>query len=307
MTVTIIGSPKCNLHNMGNDHPEQSARLHQINDQLIASGLEYVIHFANSHKIDIATLKLAHDNDFVDRVISSAPTQEGERVFIDDDTSLMSKSLDAILHSAGAVKDAVDLILAGKTRSAFCSVRPPGHHAGYSNSSGFCIFNNVAVGAKYALDVMGLKRVAIIDFDVHHGDGTQNIVESDERIMFCSSFQHPFYPFSGDGPTRDTILNVPIAAGTGGEDYRLLVAHWFEALDKFKPELIFISAGFDGHAEDEMGYLRLVEGDYVWLTEQIKMVADKHCNGHIVSVLEGGYALSALGRSVVAHLKVLAK
>jgi acetoin utilization deacetylase AcuC-like enzyme len=306
MTVTIIASPKCNLHSMGDEHPEQPARLHQINDQVIASGLEYVVHFADAKKIDLNTVKLAHDSDFVERVVSSAPTKDGERVFIDEDTSLMSKSLDAVLYSAGAVKDAVDLVQAGKTHSAFCSIRPPGHHAGYATSSGFCVFNNVAIGAKYALDVLGLKRVAIIDFDVHHGNGTQNIIESDERIMFCSSFQHPFYPFSGHEPTRKGILNVPIKASTAGPEYRTLVAHWFSALDEFAPELIFISAGFDAHAEDEMGYLRLVEDDYVWLTEQIKEIAEKHCQGRIVSVLEGGYALSALGRSVVAHVKTLA-
>jgi acetoin utilization deacetylase AcuC-like enzyme len=305
MTVTIIGSPKCNLHNMGNEHPEQPARLHQINDQLIASGLDYVVHFADATKADLETIKLAHDSEFVDRVVSSAPEKDGEEVHIDEDTILMSKSLDAVLYSAGAVKDAVDLVLADKTQTAFCLVRPPGHHAGYAESSGFCVFNNVAIGAKYALDGCGLKRVAIIDFDVHHGNGTEDIVESDERIMFCSSFQHPFYPFSGDGPTREGILNVPIKASTGGKEYRELVAHWFDALDKFKPELIFISAGFDGHAEDEMGYLRLVEDDYAWITHQIKLIADKHCKGHVVSVLEGGYALSALGRSVVAHLKAL--
>jgi acetoin utilization deacetylase AcuC-like enzyme len=306
MTVTIISSPKCNLHNMGGDHPEQPARLHQISDQLIASGLEYIVHFVNAQKIDTPTIKLAHDSKFVENVILSAPKKDGEKVFIDEDTVLMSKSLDAVLHSAGAVKDAVDLIQAGKTQSAFCSVRPPGHHAGYASSAGFCVFNNVAIGAKYALDVIGLKRVAIIDFDVHHGNGTQDIVESDERIMFCSSFQHPFYPFSGHKPTREGILNVPIAAGTAGKEYRELVAHWFKALDDFKPDLIFISAGFDAHAEDEIAYLRLVESDFVWLTEQIKAIADTHCKGHIISVLEGGYALSALARSVVAHLKILA-
>lgn len=306
MTVTIISSPKCNLHNMGNDHPEQPARLHQINDQIIASGLEYVVHFADAKKIDIDTIKLAHDADFVDKVISTAPEKQGETVHIDEDTVLMSKSLDAILYAAGAVKDAVDLVYTNETRSAFCSIRPPGHHAAYSKSSGFCVFNNVAIGAKYALEKLGLKRVAIIDFDVHHGDGTQDIINSDERIMFCSSFQHPFYPFSGAEPTREGIMNVPVEASTGGKEYRELVAPWFEALDAFAPELIFISAGFDAHVEDEMSYLRLVEDDYAWITEQIKQVAEKHCDGRIVSVLEGGYALSALARSVVAHLKTLA-
>ncbi len=306
MTVTIIGSPKCNLHNIGDGHPEQPARLHQINDQVIASGLEYVVHFANATPIDPAILALAHDPAFIDKVFAKAPKEDGERAWIDEDTIMMSKSLDAALYAAGAVKDAVDMVQAGQTKSAFCAVRPPGHHARYDSSSGFCIFNNVAVGAKYALDMLGLKRVAIIDFDVHHGDGTQNIVLDDERIMFCSSFQHPFYPYCGDEEARKDIVNVPIPGGTKGDVYRELVAHWFDRLDAFAPELIFISAGFDGHTEDSMGYLRLVESDYVWITEQIKKIAEKHCEGKVVSVLEGGYALSSLARSVVAHLKTLA-
>lgn len=305
MTVTIIGSPKCNLHNMGDDHPESPSRLHQINDQVIASGLEYVVHFANANPINKDLLYLAHDKAFVDNVFDKAPTEDYERVWIDEDTIFMSKSLNAALHAAGAVRDAVDMVLSNDTQSAFCAVRPPGHHAGKSFSAGFCVFNNVAVGAKYALDKCGLKRVAIIDFDVHHGDGTQDIVLDDERIMFCSSFQHPFYPFCGDEEARTDIVNVGIPAGTSGEEYRKLISHWFKRLDEFKPELIFISAGFDAHAEDDMGYIRLVEADYAWITNEIKEIAAKHCDGKIVSVLEGGYALSALARSVVAHVKAL--
>lgn len=306
MTVTIVGSPKCNLHDMGDEHPEQPARLHKINDQLIASGLEYVVHFADAKRAQISALNKAHDPKFVQSVFDRAPSEEYERIWIDDDTIMMDKSLDAALHAAGAVADAVDLVMQDKTQSAFCAVRPPGHHAGYSTSSGFCIFNNVAVGAMHALNDCGLKRIAIIDFDVHHGNGTEDIVKDDERILFCSSFQHPFYPFSGDAPTRPGIINVPVPAGTDGAAYRELVSHWFTAIDEFKPELIFISAGFDAHAEDELGHIRLVEDDYVWITQQIKALADKHCQGKIVSVLEGGYALSALARSVVAHIKVLA-
>ncbi len=306
MSVTIISSNKCNLHDMGDEHPEQPARLHQINDQVIASGLEYVVHFADAKPASKESLELAHDKAFVDKIFERAPDEDYERIWIDDDTIMMHKSLDAALHAAGAVTEAVDMVFAEQTQSAFCAVRPPGHHAGHSTSSGFCIFNNVAVGARHAIDKYGLERVAIIDFDVHHGNGTEDIVKDDERIMFCSSFQHPFYPFSGDGPTREGIINVPIPAGTSGSDYRELVNHWFAAIDKFKPQLIFISAGFDAHAEDDLGHLRLVEEDYVWLTQQIKALADKHCNGHIVSVLEGGYALSALARSVVAHVKTLA-
>lgn len=306
MTVTIVGSPYCNLHDMGDEHPEQPGRMHKINDQIIASGLEYVLHFADSKPATLSSLSRAHDKAFVQNIIDRAPKEKDERVWIDDDTIMMHKSLDAALHAAGAVTDAVDLVITDKTKSAFCSVRPPGHHAGRASSSGFCIFNNIAVGAMHALEVHGLKRIAIIDFDVHHGNGTQDIVKDDERILFCSSFQHPFYPFTGDEVSREGIVNVPIPAGTKGSEYREMVQHWFTSIDEFKPQLIFISAGFDAHAEDELGQLRLVEQDYAWITEQLKALAEKHCEGKIVSVLEGGYALSALARSVVAHVKVLA-
>ena len=306
MTVTIVGSAYCNLHDMGDEHPEQPSRMHKINDQIIASGLEYVLHFADAKPVKLSSLERAHDKAFVQSVFDRAPKEGGDKVWIDDDTIMMDKSLNAALHAAGAVTDAVDLVLTDKSKSAFCSVRPPGHHAGRASSSGFCIFNNIAVGAMHALEVHGLERVAIIDFDVHHGNGTQNIVKDDDRVLFCSSFQHPFYPFTGDEPCRRGIVNVPIPAGTTGSEYRELVKHWFKAVDEFKPQLIFISAGFDAHAEDEIGQLRLVEKDYIWITEQIKALAEKHCEGKIISALEGGYALSALARSVVAHIKVLA-
>jgi acetoin utilization deacetylase AcuC-like enzyme len=306
MTVTIIGSPYCNLHDMGDGHPEQPSRMHNINDQIIASGLEYVLHFADATPVKFSSLERAHDKAFVQSVFDRAPKDDGDRIWIDDDTIMMDKSLNAALHAAGAVTDAVDLVLTDKSKSAFCSVRPPGHHAGRASSSGFCIFNNIAVGAMHALDVHGLERIAIIDFDVHHGNGTQNIVKDDDRVLFCSSFQHPFYPFTGDEPCRKGIVNVPIPAGTLGDEYCDMVKPWFKAVDEFKPQLIFISAGFDGHAEDELGQLRLVEKDYIWITEQIKALAEKHCKGKIISALEGGYALSALARSVVAHVKVLA-
>jgi len=184
-------------------------------------------------------------------------------------------------------------------------VRPPGHHAEYAKSGGFCIFNNIAVAALHALEYYGMKKVAIIDFDVHHGNGTEDIFKDDPRVLFCSSFQHPFYPFSGDKPTNEHILNIPIPAGTKGDEYRQMVMPWFDKLNDFVPEMIFISAGFDAHAEDALGHLRLVEADYEWVTLQIKNIADRHCGGKIVSMLEGGYALSALSRSVVSHIKAL--
>ncbi len=306
MSVTIISSPKCNLHNMGDEHPEAPARLHQINDQIIASGLEYVVHFADATRVNVSALQRAHAPEFIQSVFDRSPSEDYERVWIDDDTIMTHTSLDAALHAAGAGINAVDMVLAGETQSAFCAVRPPGHHAAYSTSGGFCIFNNVAVAARHALEHHGLERVAIIDFDVHHGDGTQDIVKDDDRIMFCSSFQHPFYPFCGDEEAREGIVNAAIPAGTQGKDYREMVSKWFPRLDEFKPQLIFISAGFDAHAEDDLAYLRLTEADYVWLTEELKKIAEKHCDGKIVSILEGGYALSALARSVVAHVKTLA-
>ena len=305
MSVTVISSPKCNLHDMGAEHPEQPSRLHQINDQIIASGLEYVVHFADAKLADKKDLLLAHTEEFVETVFKRSPVENHERIWIDDDTIMMNKSLEAALSAVGAATLAVDTVMVQQSKSAFCATRPPGHHASRAASAGFCIFNNVAIAAKYALERYGLKRVVIIDFDVHHGDGTQDIIQDDHRIMFCSSFQHPFYPFSGDEPSREGICNIPVPAGSTGKQWRALVEPWFNKIDDFAPELILISAGFDAHAEEDMGYLRLVESDYVWITQELKTLANKHCEGRIVSVLEGGYALSALARSVVAHLKAL--
>lgn len=305
MTITIVDSPKCALHNMDPDHPEHPARIHSIRDQIMSSGLEMIVRYADAKPAHFDELLFAHDRAFVQHVFDQAPTQPDERIWIDDDTIMMVNTLDAALYAAGSGIVAVDMVVANETQSAFCLVRPPGHHASRASSSGFCLFNNIAIAALHALEHRGFDRVAIVDFDVHHGNGTEDIFKDDERVMFCSSFQHPFYPFSGDGPTRPGMLNVPIPAGTKGEDYRAMVNHWWQALDEFAPQLIFVSAGFDAHAEDDLGHLRLVERDYIWLTENIKMIADKHCRGNIVSMLEGGYALSALGRSVVAHIKTL--
>ncbi len=303
MPITFISSPKCLLHDMDPEHPEQPARLHSINDQIISSGIEFAIQFADAKPAELKQLYRAHDNQFVDSVIHDAPT-EGHK-WLDDDTLMMPKSLDAAMYAAGAGVNAVDMLMQGDVKKAFCAVRPPGHHAEYSKSGGFCIFNNVAVAVLHALEHHCLKRVAVIDFDVHHGNGTEDIFKDDPRVMFCSSFQHPFYPFSGDKPTKEHIVNIPIPAGTKGTDYREMVMPWFKKLDNFAPEMIFISAGFDAHAEDNLGHLRLVEADYEWITLQIKKIADKHCGGKIVSMLEGGYNLSALSRSVVSHIKAL--
>ncbi len=216
-------------------------------------------------------------------------------------------SLNAALRAAGAAVIAVDLVMRKQVEAAFCAVRPPGHHACRARPMGFCIFNNVAVAARHAVHAHGIERVAIVDFDVHHGNGTEDIFEGDPQVLMASTFQHPFYPYSGtDDPARN-MVNIPLGAGTGSSGFReAVVKSWIPALDDFAPELVLFSAGFDAHAEDDMAMLRFSDADYAWVTEQVKAVAERHAQGRIVSVLEGGYALSALGRSVVQHLRVLA-
>jgi acetoin utilization deacetylase AcuC-like enzyme len=226
---------------------------------------------------------------------------------IDPDTAVNLHSWSAALHAAGAVIAATDAVLAGELETAFCAVRPPGHHACRSQAMGFCLFNNVAVAALHALQAHGLQRVAIVDFDVHHGNGTQDIVAGDERILMVSFFQHPLYPYSGTEPAAGNLLNLPVAPYTRGPAIRALIEqHWLPRLNAFEPELILISAGFDAHRDDDLGQLGLVEADYAWITEQLMAVARRHARGRIVSSLEGGYHLGALARSVEAHLRVLA-
>jgi acetoin utilization deacetylase AcuC-like enzyme len=211
------------------------------------------------------------------------------------------------LRSAGAALEATDAVLAGELENAFCATRPPGHHACHDKAMGFCFFNNVAIAAKYAVERHGLKRVAIVDFDVHHGNGTEDIVAGDDRILMVSFYQHPFYPEGGALKHDANLVNLPVPAYTKGMDIRELIDMiWMPRLEAHRPELIFISAGFDAHREDDMGQLGLVEQDYVWITQRIKDVADKYAHGKIVSCLEGGYNLSALARSVEAHIRVLA-
>ncbi len=289
---------------MGAHHPECPDRLGAIQDQLLASGLDFVLMHHDAPAASREQLCRVHSEAYVQEIFDKAPA-EGQ-AWLDPDTTMNPHSLSAALHAAGAVVHGVDLVMSGQSHAAFCSVRPPGHHAERDRAMGFCIFNNVAVGAAHALQAHGLRRVAILDFDVHHGNGTEHIFQDRAEVMFCSTFQHPFYPFSGADVDAEHIVNVPLPAGAGGEDFKKAVeSRWLPRLDAFEPELIFISAGFDAHLEDDMAGLRLVEQDYAWVTSEIRRLAEKHAGGRIVSTLEGGYALSALGRSVSAHLNVL--
>jgi acetoin utilization deacetylase AcuC-like enzyme len=299
---------------MGPGHPERPERLDAIDDRLLVTGVGESLERREAPLASTDAIELAHDRMHVAAIRGighelAEDIAAGGPVYaqIDPDTIMNVHTWDATLRAAGAVLAATDAVMAGELENAFCAVRPPGHHACRDRAMGFCFFNNIAVGAKYALDRHGLKRVAIVDFDVHHGNGTEDILAGDERVLMVSFFQHPFYPFSGAGAHAANMVNLPVPAYTRGMEVRELIEQvWMPRLEAFKPEMIFISAGFDAHREDELGQMGLVEQDYAWITWQIKDIAKKYAKGRIVSSLEGGYNLSALGRSVEAHIRVLA-
>ncbi len=299
---------------MGPGHPECPERLDAIEDRLLISGLDLALQRREAPVASIRDIELAHGRLHVaalrglsdglrEEIDAGGPTHAQ----IDPDTAINVSTWDASLRAAGAALAATDAVLAGEMENAFCSVRPPGHHACRDKAMGFCFFNNVAIAARYALERHGLKRVAIIDFDVHHGNGTEDIVAGDERILMVSFFQHPFYPQDWIHSGAANLLNLPVPAYTKGMEIREMIeAAWIPRLEAFAPEMIFVSAGFDAHREDDMGQLGLIEQDYAWITHRVMDVARRHAQGRIVSCLEGGYNLSALARSVEAHLRVLA-
>ena len=304
MTLAFLTHGDCRLHDVGAAHPESPARLTAIEDQLIASGLSNYLEHVEAPFASRAQLERVHAPDYVSALERMAPARG--LVHLDPDTAMNPHTMKAARRAAGAAALATDMVIRGEAEAAFCSVRPPGHHAARARAMGFCLFNNVAVAAAHALEAHGLKRVAIVDFDVHHGNGTEEIFRDDPRVMMVSTFQHPFYPYSGIEGRSERMVNVPLAAYSGGKEFRDAVErHWLPALAAFRPEMLFVSAGFDAHREDDMAMLNLVEADYAWVTERIKEAAVRTGGGRIVSVLEGGYALHALGRSVATHLKVL--
>jgi acetoin utilization deacetylase AcuC-like enzyme len=306
--------PDCRKHEMGSGHPECPDRLDAIGDRLLLTGVADALDAREAPLAPITDIELAHGRMYVaalrgltdalrDDVSAGGPTHSQ----VDPDTSLNVYTWDAALRSAGLALAATDAVMAGELANAFCATRPPGHHACKDQAMGFCFFNNVAIAARYALERHGLQRVAIVDFDVHHGNGTENIVAGDQRILMVSFYQHPFYPECNTRSNASNLVNIPVPAYSRGDVIRDLVQqHWLPRLEAYKPEMIFMSAGFDAHREDDMAQLGLVESDYAWMTEQIKAVAERHAQGRIVSCLEGGYHLDALARSVEAHVRVLA-
>jgi acetoin utilization deacetylase AcuC-like enzyme len=301
LATALITHPDCVLHEMGDGHPESPQRLRSVLAALQSSGLAQRLVAREAREATRAELERVHSADYVDAIFAAAP--ERGYAFLDPDTSMNPKSLSAALRAAGAVAMATDMVMAGEVASAFCAVRPPGHHATPERPMGFCMFNNVAVGALHALEAHGLARVAILDFDVHHGNGTEDAFRDDPRVMLCSTFQHPYYPYQGADSGNDHIINVPLPAMTDGGGFRAAVERfWMPALERHKPELVFVSAGFDAHRDDPLAYLKLGDEDYRWITEKLLEVARRHAEGRVVSTLEGGYNVDALGRCVVEHV-----
>ncbi len=303
VTTGLFTHEHCTRHDMGDWHPESPARLAAIMDYLKASGLLSELEEHEAVHVSREALARAHPESYLAALDKLHPP-EGLS-WADPDTALNIYTLDAAARAAGGVVAAVKAVLAGSLANAFCAVRPPGHHAERAMAMGFCFYNNVAVGVHEAL-ASGIERIAVVDFDVHHGNGTVDIFKDEPRVLVCSSFQHPFYPNRGCDVDRPNIVNTPLPEGTRGAQFRQRVeADWLKKLDAHAPQMVFVSAGFDGHARDPLGGLELHEPDYRWVTELIADVAARHAGGRIVSVLEGGYDLDALARSVDAHVQVL--
>lgn len=304
----------CWKHDMGPGHPECPARLDAIEDRLLVTGVGDAL---ERIEVPLATLPqitrahsvahMEHLEALSQRLIEDAPAGGPDHAQIDPDTTLTRFTVLAARRSAGAAIAATDAVIAGAIDNAFCAVRPPGHHACRDKAMGFCFFNNVAIAVRHAIEEHGLERVAVVDFDVHHGNGTEDILSNDPRVLMVGIFQHPFYPYSGTEHPAPNMLNLPVPAYTKGMDVRELIETcWMPRLEEFKPQMIFVSAGFDAHRDDDLGQLRLNEHDFGWITSRVMDVARRHSKGRIVSMLEGGYNLDALARSVEEHLRVLA-
>ncbi len=297
-------------HDTGPGHPEHAGRLRAVLDVLEQKPFTFLQVERSLPEADDTILRLVHDSDYIDCLAQLSPSiGKGGKIFVDSDTILSPKSLTAARKAAGAVCLAVDDCMGGQTERAFCAVRPPGHHAEAGQAKGFCLFNNVAIGALYAKDQYRLQRLAIVDLDVHHGNGTQNAAKNNKEIFFISSHQWPLFP--GTGRAEDNmpyrILNIPLAPGSGSAAFRDAYEQMvFPSLDEFSPEMIFISAGFDAHGDDPLADINLSAPDYGWVTRRLCEIADRHSGGKVISVFEGGYDLAALEQSFREHLNAMA-
>ena len=305
VSTAYISHPACLQHETGSDHPESQRRLYAIEDALISAGLMNLLRRVDAPRVTREQLCRVHAPEYLDEIERRTPLSG--LLTLDQDTVIGPESLEAAYRAAGAIVQGVDMVVQNEIDTVFCGTRPPGHHAGRNSAMGSCIFNNVAVGAAHAL-ATGLDRVAIVDFDVHHGNGTESIFQSDDRVMLCSIFQHPFYPYTTLVTDSHHIVHAPLGAGAYSDEFQQAVRDiLLPALHRFKPELILVSAGFDSHFEDFMGQLNLLDSDYYWITREIMEVAADYSGGRVVSTLEGGYALHALGRSAVQHIRALMK
>lgn len=305
MTTLLFTHPACLEHDPGRYHPERPERLQVVLDAL-GDGRFRAMERREAPRAEDHHLALCHPIPFVDGLLGAIPP--AGRHQLDGDTAVSPGSGEAALRAAGAVVAAVDAVMAGEAATAFCAVRPPGHHAEPAQAMGFCLFNNVAIGALHARAAHGLDRVAVIDFDVHHGNGTQSVFERNASLFYASTHQWPLYPGTGAAEEHGVgnVMNVPLPSGTDGPGYRRAFERLvLPALDTFAPELILISAGFDAHAQDPLAGLMLEDDDFAWVTSAIAEVARRHSKGRIVSALEGGYDLDALARSAAAHVGAL--
>lgn len=304
MKTAFITHPDCLEHDTGPGHPECARRLSVIEDRLVSGGLMDFLKFVEAPLATESQITRVHSSDYLDLLRVCMPHEGYTR--LDQDTVASPRTWVAALRAAGAVVHAVDLVMAGTVDNAFCSVRPPGHHAEIFKALGFCLFNNIAVGAAHALAVHGLERVAILDFDVHQGNGTEQMFANDDRVLFCSTFQHPFYPFTPLLENTPNRVSCPLDAGATGAAFRAAVTeNWLPALNEFRPQLVFVSAGFDGHREDEMSHVLMNDDDYRWISAEIVRVAAAHAGHRVVSTLEGGYDFDSLARCVEIHIRTL--
>lgn len=307
MSTLLISHPACLEHETGEYHPERPDRLRAVMAALEDESFALLERIA-APAATLEQLLRVHPQHYIETILGIRPPS-GEIVMIDGDTAMSAGSADAALRAAGAVIAGVDAVFNGEVSSAFAAVRPPGHHATPDIPGGFCLFNNVAIGARHAQAHFGIKRVAILDFDVHHGQGTQTVVEPDASLFYGSTHQSPLYPgtgFAREHGVAGNVVNVPLAPNSGSDEFR---AAWRERilpeLDRFAPQLLIVSAGFDGHRRDPLAQLRLETTDFRWITEELLSIADRHARGRIVSALEGGYDLEALAAASAAHVRAL--